>query len=1162
MTPTIAWKGTLTSKDTRGQYFTDFLVTWAAWLLSMFVRLLPAFLGALRTGCYLWPRRYNNYRSVLRYTFKPHFLPTPSSSWSTWSSPVIRVSLAHPELWELVNENKLNCLKDRIFCLLKYDAGYSGAPRPHVQAAVPRFGKLNSCRTSSAGEMTPTNSVPWHGRLSAGISSYDRSPRHLQSQVLFTQQGGGKPITAPAPVAAADTAAASSNLYGGCTTAFSIRYKIHGYEPSDLRPDWRTRLDSLTYNDVTCLMGSYVRPGCVELTVDFLVPVVTATTTSSEKAAMGCLGFGAAGLGSVGCGQHSVKPPVHELAAALSPTGLAGGADGTLDVCVRGKVTAADVVQILDALGLNDHTGTEKTVGPAPPAPEDSPASPPMSTLAKEQVEVEVLGTEPAAINAPRVVHLWPRVLTLPSPPSLAGCVQMCRDMTLPPPQQQQAQAQHEDLNAAPRRPVGPQPDAFDLEAAVWGSEEDDEEDDDGPGATPSPPAAADGKVLLRATLSRPAGHHHREGRMLGVPAVFARTHNEILAAKVLRLRQLKASAPQPSCDGMGPHGQDCGAACACDWSSSSSSSSASASCDVEQYELEVLLDLPRCAGLVLVEFQWNGQPGHLVPLISISADDAAVASELQSLAGAAAAVAAPSSTATNTDAAAAAVALNATYARRRQQFLDSFLLDAGVWAAAAAAAQTQPLGGLQAAQASSSPAVLSQQLHPRQRALLGTNLLRFAMRSGLRATEAWLMQGLAELQLDLADVEARGKCVGMDGLTTAVCNGAVFATAAAEAATDCGNPKAIDVTTSCRVLALASASLLGSSTMKAGLLPTMHAAEDSCGSGSDGGAATAAKVDERPITDANENECEPRRRHLHTTYRRTVSPAANTPTRNLSDVQASGCSSAVSQGSNTSRRFLSPATAAGPSAAAAAAAATIATVAETSQFSGWADWRRALFQVLYVRAVKASEEAEYRAYAAPWTISQEHVIQTFEILVLLTRLFRARADVLNPANVTALLGGLPGLASLAAYLLLPKRAWQRVAVAIKVPRYMTYMAAKALSVVLNLPLPPGMSSYQLGIGMVLHEGLLLPLACLLPLRSAIFVTIGKVLPCMIMMLVSGVASNRRQAGLRCAAVAAVALPNTILCHTYLRVCFARWRRQRQRHQSTRDISAAAAKLQ
>ncbi|GIM08534.1 hypothetical protein Vretimale_12505, partial [Volvox reticuliferus] len=440
--------------------------------------------------------------------------------------------------------------------------------------------------------------------------------------------------------------------------------------------------------------------------------------------------------------------------------------------------------------------------------------------------------------------------------------------------------------------------------------------------------------------------------------------------------------------------------------------------------------------------------------------------------------------------------------------------------------------GGLRAD--TNSPVMLQEQLHPRQRALLGANLLRFAVHGGLRATEAWLVQGLAELEPDLVDVEARGKRVGMDGLAAAACDSAVSAVAAAGAAADGGNSS---VAPSCRISAPTSTSV-SSSTMKAGL----HV-EGSCDGGGGNEAASATMVSESLALIRDEKGCEIRRRHANTTYvsdgvdRRTVP-------------QTSGSLSAVRQGLETTRRLISP-----------AAAAAAAVVVESTDLNGWEDWRLALRQVLNVRAANCSEEAEYQAYVAPWIINQEHVIQTFEILALLTLLFRARADLLNPVNITTLLGGLPGLVSLAAYLLLPPRAWQRAAVAVKLARYVTYMAAKALSVVLNLPLPPGVSSYQLGIGMVLHEGLLLPLACLLPLRAAIFVTITKVLPCMAMMLMSGVALNCLQAGLRCAAVAAVALPNTILCHTYLRVCFARWRRQTQRQRRTSDGGAAVAKL-
>ncbi|GIM08535.1 hypothetical protein Vretimale_12506, partial [Volvox reticuliferus] len=597
MVHALAWRTSLTSKDTRGHRVMDFLKTLGAWLLSKFVRFLPAFFAALHTSCYLWPRRYQhcrNGRYVLQYTMWSHFLPMASPSSSSWLSPFVRVSLAHPELWALAKGIFPRCLTGRISCQLMYDAGYSGGPLPCVrQPAVPRIGNLNRCRTFAssdfASQRTLSNSIPCHCQWLASIHSHSRSPRHFQPQPPVAQQTGGNPIATPERALAAVTTVASWSRYTGCTAVFSIRYKIHGYEPGDLRPDWRTRLDSLTHSDVTRMVGSYVRPGCVELTVDFLVPAAKATVAPAGKARV-LSGSGTLGFGIVACAQHSAKPTVNEFAAA-SPPRLSCEFDGTLDVLARGKVKAPDVVRILNALGLNGRTPDDRQAGPAPPAQDNSPTGTtplPQATPTREQVQVEVLGTEPAAHDAPQVVHLWPRVLTLPS--SL---------------QQQQAQHVHQHApDVAACRPVTPLLDAFELEPAAWGSEED-EEDHDGRTAAASATTAADGTVLLRATLCRAVGKQ-REGRTLSMPSVFARTNNEILAATVARFRQLPVDAPLPSCAGMGTHGQDGGAEAVC----ASSWCSAAAGCrDVERYELEVLLAVPRKRGLVLVEMQWNGQP-------------------------------------------------------------------------------------------------------------------------------------------------------------------------------------------------------------------------------------------------------------------------------------------------------------------------------------------------------------------------------------------------------------------------------------------------------------------------------------------------------------------------------------------------------------------------
>ncbi len=64
-------------------------------------------------------------------------------------------------------------------------------------------------------------------------------------------------------------------------------------------------------------------------------------------------------------------------------------------------------------------------------------------------------------------------------------------------------------------------------------------------------------------------------------------------------------------------------------------------------------------------------------------------------------------------------------------------------------------------------------------------------------------------------------------------------------------------------------------------------------------------------------------------------------------------------------------------------------------------------------------------------------------------------------------------------WLLLPYGIWVKLVNASKVPRYAFYMLAKAMIALFGFPAPPGIVPYQLGPGMLVMEGLLLPGSCL-----------------------------------------------------------------------------------
>ncbi|EFJ46024.1 hypothetical protein VOLCADRAFT_93488 [Volvox carteri f. nagariensis] len=747
-------------------------------------------------------------------------------------------------------------------------------------------------------------------RSTARCRGNDSARRDLPLSAAPLEGHRSSAATAAAAAAAAVTqmstptaAAPSWRYYTGSTATCSARYKIHGYEPCDLRPDWQALVGRLarTCGQGAYMAGSYVRQGCVELTLDFLV------AAGGPRAPAGI----ANGSSLDNNDLHSVKPPP-------CPYGRGSDVRGVTD---SGSSLAPDAAEILKALGLDGcSSGTTVTTSTATATPDGFGDTLPAAAAvpaALPSPQVQLLGMEPAASDAPRVVQLWPRVLVLPAaaaaPPGGGGRAGLpsrrCADeqqLVRAEAPEASPSAAHADADGATIR----QEQAASREVQlVWGSEEGEEgEDGSDQAATAGRATAAaaaataaplgGGTVLLRAIVCRPppppctSGRCKGGGRMrpLEAPAVFARGQGEILSTRVLRF-QLRATAAVS--DSSSPFIATCRNAAGSQSApmTHTRGGQPGSSGGGEHYELEMLLAQPRRAGILLVEVSWSNQPGHVMTLIALPATEAAVAAELQDHAMAAAAPPSQPLRATTPEAVAAAAALDVALARRQQRLLNSFLLDAGVWAAqqALAAAAAAADDGCAAADSTA-----MEQLHPRQRAMLGTNLMCFAARADLKATEAWLLRGLSQLETALGRREAHEGAGRKAGGTHAV------------------------------------------------------------------------------VAEAE------------------VAAAAGAPPR--------GCSRG----------------------------------------------------------------------------------QAFEILALLTLLARARVDLLSAANITTVMGGLPGVVSLLSYLLLPRHAWGRVVRCIKVPRYGAYVAVKAVSMFLDRPLPPGVSSYHhLGLGRVLHEGLLLSLACL-----------------------------------------------------------------------------------
>lgn len=83
------------------------------------------------------------------------------------------------------------------------------------------------------------------------------------------------------------------------------------------------------------------------------------------------------------------------------------------------------------------------------------------------------------------------------------------------------------------------------------------------------------------------------------------------------------------------------------------------------------------------------------------------------------------------------------------------------------------------------------------------------------------------------------------------------------------------------------------------------------------------------------------------------------------------------------------------------------------------------------------------------------------------------------------MIGAVPGIVSLCAWLLLPPAGWVRFVQDAKLVRYFFYLLVKTL-VAAGLPVVTGQAQqYQGGLGVVMLEGVLMPVSCLVSLLEA-----------------------------------------------------------------------------
>ncbi|KAG2493987.1 hypothetical protein HYH03_007914 [Edaphochlamys debaryana] len=184
-------------------------------------------------------------------------------------------------------------------------------------------------------------------------------------------------------------------------------------------------------------------------------------------------------------------------------------------------------------------------------------------------------------------------------------------------------------------------------------------------------------------------------------------------------------------------------------------------------------------------------------------------------------------------------------------------------------------------------------------------------------------------------------------------------------------------------------------------------------------------------------------------------------------------------------------------------------------------------------REAPAEEEA-FRAHCNRWAAAQAHTIQALELLALLIVLLRSRGASTHFAILAWITRCAASLVTALAWPLLPAPAWRGLAAAARRWRYAASLGAKVMVLTLAIRAPPGFDSYRSGVGLVLMEGVLLPVTCLLSPPAALGVSALR-LPL-----------NARAVGLLAAArVEAVALLATLLAQLYLRLACRKARAER-----------------
>ncbi|KAG2483767.1 hypothetical protein HYH03_017364 [Edaphochlamys debaryana] len=202
---------------------------------------------------------------------------------------------------------------------------------------------------------------------------------------------------------------------------------------------------------------------------------------------------------------------------------------------------------------------------------------------------------------------------------------------------------------------------------------------------------------------------------------------------------------------------------------------------------------------------------------------------------------------------------------------------------------------------------------------------------------------------------------------------------------------------------------------------------------------------------------------------------------------------------------------------------------------------RSPLLLALGLRSDTPAEEAAFRGFHDSWAVALARTGVLVDTLLLLFSLARGRREgqpILSLTNVPVYAAFSVSTALALARLLLPRPAWERLALRTRVARYCGTLMSKTTFLLLRPPVPATAAAY-VDVGMLLLDGVVQPGTCLVTPLVAALVACVKLPMQAAAALASGNASSLLTALVGAACVELAALGTTVVCQAYLRSRFA-----------------------